>query len=528
MSNTHNTVKPEQPLVEWGELIDPLDSLRNESDFFGGRFYGRRDRPDAKRNGDNWPHFSNESELEYLRGHGRYIAETDPTGINIVETLASYVVGVGMNHQANPGPEAGAEGEEAAFQAQRVIDEFLEREAWIGTHDVESFRRVRKYGERFNHVVDAGNGFASVEVVEPSWVTEPANGDALAYYYGDESLHGLDWKYGVATPVNRPREVRAYYVVRYGDPKDAQVVPVGRMSHVKANVDTGVKRGLTDFYGGAETWINDSQKTLRNVVKGAGVQAAIALIRKHQTGASAASINSAADAQVEFNTQISRSAENGGTRSIPTERYYPGKVMDIRGYDAMYGPMGTPAGPNFIPPVEAGLRYAGRRWGLPEDMMSGNASGTNFASILESHTPFTISQKRAQVGESQEMVVLLWMVLDIACQAGRIPYRTGELRTLIKVVVSPPDIETRDLQAEHAIRREQHERGLLSLQTWSDEAGLDYEREQENIAKEPAPRPVAPASPVGFAMPTPAGDSYSEQRVERLRQALVEGDEQQD
>src|SRR5690606_15609622 len=137
----------------WGDLIDPMDSLRSEAAYFGGATYGRQDRADARKDGDNFPHFTDENMLAVIRGTGTWIAETDPVGINIVETLTSYAIGEGMTHEAVPRP--GNDDNDAAWQAQRVIDEFLDRTNWVGGLDAELFGRTRKAGERFVHLIDA-------------------------------------------------------------------------------------------------------------------------------------------------------------------------------------------------------------------------------------------------------------------------------------------------------------------------------------------------------------------------------------
>lgn len=428
-------------LVEgWGDLIDPLQILGDEQAYGFGVLASTRDRAEARRQGDNWPHWSDEHALASIRGRGCYIGETDPTAINVLQTLASYVIGEGLTATATAKPDS--EAEDAAWHASAVIDEFLERSRWNGSLDAELFIRKRKAGERLVHIVDEGSGYASVEVVEPSWLTEPYNGDAIADFGGSQELVGLDWKYGIASTPGRPGDVKAYFVQRYGDADDYEVVPASRMSHAKANVESGVKRGLTDFYGGAEEWIGDSRKALRNIIRGAALQAAIAYFRKHNPRASEAAIQSAAQEHIEYFRRTPTG--DGGSKSEPVERFGPGTIVDAKGYDAMYGPMGTPVGPQLIGPVEAALRYAGRRWGFPEDMMSGNASGTNFASILEAHTPFTIARKREQIAEARSLEDVLWIVLDIACEARRIPYGIEELRAAIDLVATPADIETRD------------------------------------------------------------------------------------
>jgi len=513
--------KEQDRLIEgWGDLIDPMESLRADPSFFGNPYGGRQDRADAKRYGDYSPHFTDEATLGFIRGAGQFIAETDPAGINIVQTLTSYAIANGMEHEVTPKPEAGLEAEQIAAECQAVVDEFLERIGWRNSLDAELFGRTRKAGERFVRVKDIGGGYADAEVHEPSWITEPLNARQIEDYYG---FPGLEWKYGVASLPSRPHMVYGYFSCRYGDRNDWEFIPESEMLHVKVNVDRGVKRGLSDFYGGSEEWLTEAKKTLRNIVKGAGVQASIALIRKHQKGSTNAQINSMADGVVEFQSKLPPLYGDTSARNIPTERWYPGKIVDMRSFDAMYGPMGTPVGPVLVQVVDASLRHAGRRWGFPEDMISGNASSTNYASILEAHTPFAIQMKRVQGQEAEADRQLLWRVIDIACKAGRLSYDCQTLRQFVTIDVTPPDIEVRDQQKDHTIRKEQHEAGLLSLRTWSEQESLDHDKEQANITTEPKkPEPIIamPGQPIpGNPFNYDAGErgqQYPDQQYESI------------
>src|SRR5690606_17892084 len=139
---------------------------------------------DARKNGDFYPHFTDETQLAGIRGTGTWIAETDPVGINIVETLKSYAVGGGLAIAAVDKPTDEGDGSDLAWHAQQVIDEFLERTNLIGGLDAELYGRLRKAGERFIHIIDLGGGQSDIEIVEPSWVTEPSKPDEVTSYYG--------------------------------------------------------------------------------------------------------------------------------------------------------------------------------------------------------------------------------------------------------------------------------------------------------------------------------------------------------
>lgn len=478
----------------WGSVINPLEFLNVDREFFGGPSFSKQDRADGKRDGDFAPHFTNEQQLSSIRGAGCFIAETDPAGINIVQTLINYAVGVGMTHTVTPKSEVGDNAKQIVAQCQVVVDEFLERTNWTGHLDAELFARTRKTGERFIHLVGLGGGYVDVEVCEPSWITEPQSCRQIEDHFGLPV--GLNWKYGIATEQHRPSNVVGYFCNRYGYANDWDFIPDDDMLHIKVNVERGVKRGLSDFYGGGEEWLSDSKKALRNIVKGAGIQAAVAMVRKHAKNGNISSVREGMESRVVFPSQ--QSATNHG----PAELWRAGMILDERNFDTAFGAMGTPVGPQLISVIDAGLRFAGRRWGMPEDIISGNASANNYASILEAHTPFTIQMKRVQFQEATADKRLLWKVLDAACDAGRIACSKSELRKAVDIDVKPPDIETRDQEQDHTIRMQEHEAGLLSLKTWAEQEGLDYEKEQANIAKEPKKPVTQPLDANGGKVPS--------------------------
>lgn len=135
------------------------------------------------------------------------------------------------------------------------------------------------------------------------------------------------------------------------------------------------------------------------------------------------------------------------------------------------------------------MRQAGLRWCMPEYMISGDASNANYASTLVSESPFVRFIERLQGGACRDDVDIMWRVIDNAARAGRLSYDPEELRHLVKVQAEAAQVAVREKQQEHTVRREEHEAGVLSLRTWSEETGRDFEQEQARLAAEPKPEP---------------------------------------
>jgi hypothetical protein len=54
---------------------------------------------------------------------------------------------------------------------------------------------------------------------------------------------------------------------------------------------------------------------------------------------------------------------------------------------------------------------------------------------------------------------------------------------------SAPGLAVRDALAEAQAYKIEQEAGILSPQTWSQRRGLDYDQEQENLARHRRPKP---------------------------------------
>lgn len=486
---------PTSLLEAWGDLINTQDTYRNDPDF---QPRGQRiSRADDRRDGDNAPHFRDEQTLAQIRGMGEWIAQADSTAMGALETLTSYVIHTGFTWTVTPSNPNNKRAMQLADSVQAVLDEFLMRERWTGSLDRELFKRKRRAGERFVRIRKAGDGRSYTEIYEPGWITQPQNPREIEQHYGLPV--GLNWKYGIATLATRPDIAVGYWSFRYGDTALGEFIPADEMSHAKCNTDRNVKRGMSDYYVSSE-WLQDSAKLLRNAMQGGTIQASIALLRTWKDGTSRAKIASTVDGSVEFQSKLPSLGDSGGSRSIPTEHWFPGKIVDHKGGDLKPGPMGSSNAPTFINLVQAGLRKAANSHSMPEFMFTGDASNANYSSTLVSESPFVKHCESLQTEEDTDSAEILWRVVKNAVDTGLIEGASiEELQVLLDITAEHPDVATRDKDKEHRIRSDEHKAGVLSRQTWAEEAGRDWAQEQQRIAQEP---PVD-AQPMFGALPTP-------------------------
>lgn len=474
----------------FGDWVDTKDHIYDTPGFEtrDGRISLAHDRD----HGDNRPFWTSEQEHAETRGIARFLATTDEVAISALENLTNYVVGTGFEYKAEPRLNGS---EQIAACCDAEFDLFDEANDWRGDLERELFMRTRRDGESklwlYN---DAERGGCTAEVVEPEFITEPDKPRELEDW---KELPYCDWKYGIATEYNRPSRRRAYFVEWYGKSQEWDVLLEKDIVSSSINVDRNIKRGLSDFYA-VYLQLERASKLLGNTLQGAAIQATIAYIRKHAAGTSAAQIQSLAGGDYSYQRPTKDSSV---THKV--KKFLPGTVIDTAGSDYQYGPMGTPQGGNYVPIIQAALRWVGIRWNMPEYMISGDSSNGNYASSLVAEAPFTKSCEAKQSQVVKQYRKVWWRVQELAIARGA--FRNygiesiSELRRAIELSVTPPEVAVRNRLEESQIRVAEHTAGVLSAETWAEETGRDYEKEKQRGASKQTLTTPGEASPLDLA-----------------------------
>jgi hypothetical protein len=121
---------------------------------------------------------------------------------------------------------------------------------------------------------------------------------------------------------------------------------------------------------------------------------------------------------------------------------------------------------------------------MPEFMLTSDASNANYASTMVAEGPAVRMFARLQAEQAADDLDIMWTVVRHAAAAGRLP---TDVLTEIEIQVGPPTLAVRDALAEAQAFKIEQEAGILSPQTWSQRRGLDYDQEQENLARHRAP-----------------------------------------
>lgn len=459
-------------------------------------------------NGDYYPIFRNEYDLAAIRGVARFLAES-AYGQGILGSRRNYVVHTGFDYAATA--KRGTDvPEKLVADVQRVIDDFLSANRWELDWEHELFDATETDGEVIVALETDGSSVWARRA-EPAWLTQPMDTEHLERRMGVPGR--LDWKYGIATTPGDATRVHGYFIQWNGNPEGWNFYVPSRVMHLKTNTPRHVKRGLSSFYP-VDGQLNGATELLRRMTRGSSIQASIALIVEAAAGSGSMGIGDS--------SPIGRLANGGGFGdragggAYSRERYSDwadGTVIDTKNKKFQAGPMAGTQAANFIQVLQAALRAAGVRWNMPEHMISGDASNNNYASILESGSPFVRGVEADQEKRVKAFERLLWSVVRIALEQRRLDLRRygmtwHDLRAAVNIIVAGTSPAVRNRSEDFAVDTILNDKGLVSDESLATKYDWDFEEEKEKGArpKSQAPGAMSPltfAGSPGLAKPTP-------------------------
>lgn len=438
----------ESSATDWGALIDPTEYLRDDSTM--GFVVGPQSLRSDRRNGDNYPIFRTEAELSIIRAVGRAMVDCTEHGQGIIGTILAYVVGCGFQWAFMPRNRANAEAITLAGVVQGEMKEFYRKEKWPCNKEDESVTRKCRDGETFLAIMDKPSGQLCLRFVEPAQVTEPAPAIAaeICARYGME--YG-NWSYGIHTRDGDVEDVLGYFVQWTDDPHDYSYIPEARMVHWKANVDSNVKRGISDFYP-TRNGMRRGNKLQDRLTNGASVQASIAWVQELAPGTTPAQAQNIVRA-TSSGTEVIPPAGNTGTgqrQFRDVSRLAANSALTVsNGHKFVPGPMGhAEKATGFVEVLAAQLRTLGVRWNMPEFLISGDASNANYASTLAASSPFGRARERDQFKFGQVQTELTMKVLTVKANRGDFKQYgvecMADLLALIEPTYTAPPVQVQD------------------------------------------------------------------------------------
>jgi hypothetical protein len=249
---------------------------------------------------------------------------------------------------------------------------------------------------------------------------------------------------------------------------DGEQVPADQIQHRKLGVDSNVKRGVPLFYP-VHANLGRAQRLLRNMAAVSEIQAAIAMIRKHATGA-----RSTIQDFVSGNADQTITNTNATNPTRYFRQYAPGTIIDANmGMEYEFPSHSVNPGA-FVVVLQAILRAIASRLVMPEFMLTSDASNANFASTMVAEGPAHKQFSRLQWEMVEEDMEILDMVLDAAVVSGRID---ATLRQSIEIDVEPPRLTTQDRNLEVDADTKLVQARIMSRHTAQIRQDLDPDKE---------------------------------------------------
>jgi capsid protein len=400
--------------------------------------------------------YRSEAELAALRAESRWYAQYHPFALSALENRANYIVGSGHNYKVNPKP--GVEIDAASLDAiQRELIEFVERSQWpVRQREIQW--RMDRDGEAFLRmfVVD---GRLEVRFVEPDQVTSPIGRPDIAF--------------GVETDPEDAETVLAFWVARRpGQAQSLERIDASEIQHRKANVDRTMPRGVP-ILTSVRANLRRAWKLLRNMSTVAGIQAAVAIVRRHE----AAAVGSIQQYVSRLATAQTRD-DRGQTRDY--QHLPPGAIVDLPpGVSYEFPASGIDAS-KFVQAVQAELRAIAARLCMPEFMLSADASNANYASTMVAEGPAVKMFERLQSEMIWADAAILTRALETAERAGRLPIGASRQVT---IDAEAPIVQSRNRLAEAQADQILLAMGVISPQSVAARHGYDWRAERDLIAQ---------------------------------------------
>ena len=397
----------------------------------------------------------NETRRTDARSKARHLVLHNPHARNILRLLESYVAGPGLklDHRARDGNDANERSLSMTRRADTLWRQFLNENETHYSYR-EHARRSWRDGECFVRKFSSANWPPPVRFIDPETVaasTEEPDSQGIL-------TDPLD----VETPI-------AYLRRDASDNQHLERIDALEILHTRVGVDSNQKRGVTVFLpvlnilGCFDAWV-ETELLARKL------QSSIVLWRKVQ--GSPQQVSAAADAAATGN-----SVTGEGRR----ESIRPGTILTTNhGTEIQYLQPNT----NFSDAVPLGrmlLLCASAGAGLPEFMLTSDASNANFASTMVAEGPAVKLFQSEQQFFAAEFTRLWRWIMSEAVSQGRLP---REFFDHVEPQFSFPQLVNRDRPRERMADARLVESEILSRAEVARRDGADPAIMRTEIAGE--------------------------------------------
>lgn len=399
--------------------------------------------------------FDHEPERIDARTRARTLATHNPYVANMLRLLDAYVTGPGLatKHQATAGETNSSA--ELLLQADRIWNDFLSRNRRHYSFR-EHARRTWRDGECFLRLFAQPTWPPVVRFIDPEAIGSTPD--------APDSQGILTDRHDVETPV-------AYLRIDPTEGRLIEQIDADEVLHTRVGVDSNEKRGMTvlspllDVLEAYDRWAETELQARK-------LQSSIVLWRKVQGSPQQA--YGVADAA----SDGTGPHPVGGVRR---ERLQPGTILTTNhGTEIEFLSPKTnfgdavPLGRMLLLSVAAGA-------GLPEFMLTADASNANFASTMVAEGPAVKFFQREQQFFAEEFTSLWRMVMQRAIDAGRLP---PDALDRLELHWSFPQLVNRDRPRERLADVRLVESGILSRAEVARRDGVDPDVMSSEIAGE--------------------------------------------
>lgn len=426
-----------------------------------------------------------DSERTDARTKARQLVQSNPHARNFLRMLEVYVAGPGLKlvHEQRDPNLSDQEIVPLLRDADCLWAEFLlHNQSHYSYH--EHARRTWRDGECFIRRFSTACWPPDIRFVDP---------EAIGPTQDAEDSQGI---ITAADDAETP-----WWYLRIDPPSGdlLERIPVEEMLHTRIGVDSNQKRGLTIFtpvieqLERFESWI-DAELTARKL------QASIVLWRKVTNPSQAAS----------FTSESGVESLTGAAASTTANRFRPGSILTTgQSTDLQFVQPDT----NYADTVPLGrmlLLSAAAGAGLPEFMLTSDASNANYASTMVAEGPAVKMFQSEQHFFKGEFSRLWRWVMSNAIRSGRLPLdffklvdakwcfpelinrdrpreRTADVRLVKANILSRSEVARRDGADPEVMRRELLRERLSKAQRKSADASRGTSRDESDTSPDEEP-----------------------------------------
>ncbi len=298
-----------------------------------------------------------------IRQQARHLVTNNPHAHNMLRLMEIYIAGPGLklSHHPSSCNKTDASTLEICQRADQLWRQFLDANQRHFSFR-ETVRRTCRDGETFLRLYDDSAWPPTLRYVDPEQIAATSD-------QPDSQ--------GIITSQNDVEDVTAYLRINPTTGESLEEIPADAMLHIRFGTDSNQKRGVTmllpilDTLAAFEKW-QETELVARKL------QASIVLWRKVHGSPSQAS--AFADAAMTGST-------TGLSESIRRERYSAGTILTTsQGTDLQFLQPNTNFG-DAAPLGRALLLCMAAGAGLPEFMLTSDASNANYASTMVAEGP---------------------------------------------------------------------------------------------------------------------------------------------